>query len=83
MKIDFYVQPYNTFIEFNGEQHYIPKDCFGGEKDFVQRQERDFALKQYCYMYHIKLIVIPYTDIKKIPSILGRRLKKNRNSKKI
>ena len=78
MKIDFYVPLFNTFIEFNGIQHYIPIDCFGGEKDFIQQQERDFALKDYCNTYNIKLIVIPYTDIKNIPSILGRKLKRKR-----
>ena len=78
MKIDFYIPSYNIFIEFNGEQHYIPKDCFGGKKEFIQRQERDFALKDYCHTYRIKLIVIPYTDMKKIPAILGRRLKGKR-----
>jgi len=78
MKIDFYVPLFNTFIEFNGIQHYIPIDCFGGEKEFIQRQERDFALKDYCNTYNIKLIVIPYTDINNIPSILGRKLKRKR-----
>ena len=78
MKIDFCVPSYNSFIEFNGEQHYEPNDHFGGEKDFIRRQERDFALKQYCQVHQIKLIVISYTDIKKIPNILTRVLKGKR-----
>lgn len=28
--IDFYLPEYNCFIEYNGEQHYMPRDKFGG-----------------------------------------------------
>lgn len=34
VKIDFYLPDYNIFIEFNGEQHYVPKEYFGGELIF-------------------------------------------------
>lgn len=35
--IDFYLPDYDTFIEYNGEQHYVAKERFGGELEF-QRQ---------------------------------------------
>lgn len=28
--VDFYIQDYNLFIEFNGKQHYVPVNKFGG-----------------------------------------------------
>lgn len=28
--IDFYLPEYNIAIEYNGEQHYVAKDYFGG-----------------------------------------------------
>ena len=32
--IDFYLPDYNCFIEYNGRQHYMSVDKFGGEIQF-------------------------------------------------
>ena len=29
--VDFFIKEYNTIIEYNGEQHYMPIEHFGGE----------------------------------------------------
>ena len=34
LSYDFYLNDYNTCIEYNGEQHYRPVNIFGGEKRF-------------------------------------------------
>lgn len=72
--VDFYLPDYNTFIEFNGEQHYKPVKWFGGEEKFKQQQERDYALRQYCKENNIKLIEIPYTEFNNIESVLTKEL---------
>lgn len=73
--VDFYLPDYNTFIEFNGAQHYKPVKWFGGEEKFKQQQERDYALRQYCNEHKIKLIEIPYTELNNLETILKKELK--------
>ena len=72
IKIDFYIKKYNTIIEYNGRQHYMPV-CFGGieqsraEDNFIKRQERDWYLQNFCDINNIKLIWIDgrkYTNSK-------------------
>ena len=60
-KVDFYLPKYNTFIEYNGIQHYESVKHFGGGKIFQHQQKRDLALVDYCVKNSIQLIIIPYT----------------------
>lgn len=48
------------FIEYNGIQHYVPVNYFGGELKFQKQQIRDEYLRKYCKENNIKLIEIPY-----------------------
>lgn len=75
MFVDFYLPQQNVIIEFNGAQHYVSVDYFGGDKTFERQQNRDLALRQYCEEHKIKLIEIPYTEINNIESILKKELK--------
>lgn len=78
LKIDFYLPEYNTFVEFNGEQHYKFMEFFHKTEDNFQMQvERDKRLKDYCKENKIKLIVIKYNQINKIEEILNKKLKLN------
>ena len=59
--IDFYIPEYNTFIEYQGRQHYIPIEYFGGELKFNNYQiPRDNYIRTYCKENNIKLIEIKY-----------------------
>ena len=60
-KIDFYLPDFNTFIEYNGEQHYKPIKRFGGEIKFTKQQIRDNYIKDYCKLNLINFLEIPYT----------------------
>lgn len=60
-KIDFFIPATNTFIEYNGAQHYILVEYFGGEIKFSKQQLRDENLRKYCKENKINLIEIPYT----------------------
>ena len=74
-KIDFYLPDYNTFIEYNGEQHYVPKEYFGGQIAFEKQINRDKLLKEYCNENGIKLITISYKQ--DIETVLYNKLIKN------
>ena len=75
LPFDFYLFKYNILIEYQGEQHYKPRKKFGGEEGFKNTVIRDNIKKQYCKNNNIKLIEIPYTEIKSIGDILKKELK--------
>ena len=68
--VDFYLPDYNTFIEYNGKQHYVPIKYFGGIVQFDQQQERDSYIKNYCESKNIKLLEIRY-DVENITAMLS------------
>lgn len=63
-------------IEYQGEQHFRPVEIFGGEESFKITKENDLKKKQYCKDNNITLIEIPYTNLKNIPIILEKLIKK-------
>ena len=60
--VDFYLPKYNMFIEYNGQQHYIPVKHFGGTLKFQQQAIRDNWLRDYCTQNNIRFIEIRYDD---------------------
>lgn len=75
LRFDFYLPTYNTFIEYQGEQHYHPVD-FKGSKDgsdliaFQQLNQRDDYKRKYCSDNHYQLIEIPYYEKQNIDNII-------------
>lgn len=59
---DFYLPSYNTYIEYNGIQHYLPIESMGGQIQFERQQSRDEELRQYCKDNNINLIEIRYDE---------------------
>ena len=57
--VDFYIEALNTIIEYNGKQHYIPIEHFGGQLAFNSQKKRDNYLRQYCLDNKIRLIELP------------------------
>ncbi len=49
-------------IEYQGIQHFIAVDFFGGEPALKQTQKRDKIKKKYCKKNNIKLLVINYKE---------------------
>lgn len=49
-------------IEYQGIQHYVAKDKFGGWTGLRKQQFNDMQKREYCKKHNIKLVVIPYTD---------------------
>lgn len=54
-------------IEFDGEQHFKPKF---GKEHFENTVRNDGIKDQFCKDNNIKLIRIPFTEIKNIPKII-------------
>ena len=73
--LDIFIPKYNIAIEYQGKQHFMPLDFFGGEKGFKKCQERDIKKNKYCKNNNIQLIRIPYTDFQKInPEYLQNKI---------
>ena len=49
-------------IEYQGIQHYKPKDKFGGMAGLVKQQYNDMLKREYCKKHNLNLVIIPYTD---------------------
>ena len=62
LPFDFYLPQYNTCIEYDGEQHFMPIDFFGGENAFEIRKKNDVIKSEYCSMNNIQLLRIRYDD---------------------
>lgn len=56
LKFDFYLDDYNTVVEFHGRQHFEPVTYFGGQNGFEGTRERDKIKKDYCDTVGIKLV---------------------------
>ena len=73
--IDFYLPDYDLYIEFNGMQHYMPIEHFGGELKFQWQQKRDNYVIEYC---KDKLLEIKFTESKnKIYNLINEFIKRN------
>ena len=62
LKFDFYLPEKNICIEYDGEQHYIEIDRWGGESRLKIIKDRDSIKNLYCLENNIKLIRIKYDD---------------------
>lgn len=62
LPFDFYINN-QYLIEFDGIQHFLSVDHFGGEDKFKIQQEHDEIKNEYCKEHNIPLIRIPYTHL--------------------
>lgn len=58
LSYDFFLPKYNILIEYQGKQHKVPVDLFGGEDNFKKQKEHDKRKRQYAFQYDYKLIEI-------------------------
>lgn len=77
--IDFYIPEYNLFIEYNGIQHYIPIEYFGGKITLDKQIKRDNYVRNYCKENNINLLEIPYTE-ENLTLILKNKINEFRNT---
>lgn len=74
LPFDFYLPDRNTFIEFDGKQHFDDTHFFN--YDFNKNKLHDNIKDEYCKNNDYTLIRIPYWEINKIDDILDVELNK-------
>lgn len=62
LRFDFYLPEHSICIEYNGQQHYIPVEHFGGEKRLISQKENDAIKEQFCENTNKKLFVIRFDE---------------------
>lgn len=82
LRADFYLPEYETYIEFDGIQHYHPIEFWGGADALKEQQKRDFKKDLYAKFLGRRLIRIPYwkaEDISVIIEVEILKLKQEEN----
>jgi len=74
LPFDFYLPEYNVAIEYDGIQHYVAKDFFGGNDSLDKLKKHDDIKNDFCIDNNIRLIRIPYTQYENIEKILQNEL---------
>jgi len=62
LPFDFYIPSKRICIEYQGEQHYKPKDCFGGLDSFKRLKKNDKIKKKFCKENHINFLEISFKE---------------------
>lgn len=62
LRYDFYVESLNLLIEYDGKQHFVAVDYFGGEKALKGVQRRDAIKNKYAEDNGINLLRIRYDE---------------------
>lgn len=80
-RFDFYLPDYNLFIEYDGQQHFMPVRFSGSNEEknyeaFKKTQYRDGVKNQYCSDNNIELLRIPYWECKNIETIIDNCLQR-------
>ena len=80
LRFDFYLPDYNCCIEFDGEQHYKPKNIGGisneqAEIEFKATKHNDEIKNNYCLNNNMHLIRIPYWEKPNMELFLFKRFK--------
>ena len=72
--LDLYIPSLRTAVEYQGIQHYLPVEFFGGEEALKQRQELDLKKQKLCGKNDVRLIEWPYDldpTVSNLKKILG------------
>ncbi len=81
LKFDFYLPEYNVCIEYDGEYHYEPWRLYFDKSEanakFEEMKLRDKIKDKYCSNKNIRLLRIPYFELKNIDKIISSYLFKN------
>lgn len=62
LSYDFYIPSQSILIEYQGQQHYEPVECFGGSDRFATQQKHDQMKSDYAKSHGYNLIAVPYTE---------------------
>lgn len=76
-RFDVFIPNLNMAIEYDGQQHFEPVDCFGGEEGFRKNLQRDLIKNKYCKDNNIYLLRISYKEYNNIENILDNKIQIN------
>ncbi len=62
LSYDFYLPELNILIEYNGAQHYMPIESFGGKEAYEQQVIKDNIKRKYANENGYNLIEVKYTE---------------------
>lgn len=62
LPFDFYIPSLNLAIEYDGIQHFEPREFFGGIESFNKLKIRDSIKDKFCNNNNIKLVRIKYNE---------------------
>lgn len=74
LRFDFFLPDYSLFIEYDGILHYKPCEYYGGKVYLEEIKLKDSIKDTYCKENDIKLLRIPYIDLKNIENIIKKEL---------
>lgn len=80
LPFDFYIPAYNALIEFDGEQHFKPKNFKGSmtisqtEKAYLTTKKYDNVKNDYCVEKSIPLLRIPFHSENQIEDLINEFL---------
>jgi hypothetical protein len=78
-RIDIAIPSLNLAFEYNGQQHYMPVDFFGGKDAYSATLKRDEMKRRKCKENNIKLIEIKYDSSEdEVGELLHRILRKKK-----
>nr|DAX15726.1 MAG TPA: restriction enzyme [Caudoviricetes sp.] len=70
LRYDFYLPKLNLLIEFDGIQHFVPIEAWGGLEYFKTVQTRDELKNKFAKIYDIPLLRISYKNKDNIEKLL-------------
>ena len=71
---DFYLPQQNKLIEYDGEQHFKSVKYWGGDNEYIKRQNNDNIKNNFANANNIELIRIKYNEINNINQILNKAI---------
>lgn len=80
-RFDIYFPEYNIAIEYNGKQHYVPIEHFGGELGLSNTKERDELKRKKCKENNCTLFEVKYNYSEEDYNNLVLEIQKIINSK--
>lgn len=78
LPFDFYIPELSTCIEYNGQQHYLPVDYFGGNNGYMARKKNDEIKRSFCDENGISLVIIPYWEFTEIGGVIDGIISKTK-----